>query len=53
VVKTWGWFAALFGVTVAVWHGRAWWKVRTNRTIKVDAVSEHWIAQQRGRNSPT
>jgi hypothetical protein len=38
------------GVAIAVWGGRAWWKVRTNRAIKVDAVSDHWIAQQRARN---
>jgi len=50
VVKTWGWVATVVGVAVAVWHGRAWWKVRTNREIKVDAVSQHWIAQQRGRS---
>ena len=48
MTKTWGWFAALFGI-VAVWRGRAWVKERANRRIKVDAVSEHWIAQQRGR----
>ena len=53
MVKTWGWLAALFCVTVAVWRGRASRKVRTNRAIKVDAVSEHWIAQQRGRNPLT
>jgi hypothetical protein len=52
VVKTWGWVATVVGVAVAVWRGRVWWKVRTNRAIKVDAVSEHWIAQQRARNSP-
>jgi hypothetical protein len=53
VVKTWGWYATVVGVAVAVWRGRAWWKVRTNRRIKVDAVSEHWIAQQRGRTPVT
>jgi len=53
VVKTWGWYAAVAGVAVAVWRGCAWWKVRANRRIKVDAVSEHWIAQQRGRTPLT
>jgi hypothetical protein len=53
VTKTSGWFAALFGVAVAVWRGRVWWKARANRAIKVDAVSAHWIAQQRGRDPLT
>jgi hypothetical protein len=42
--------ATVVGVAVAVWSGRAWWKVHTNRTIKVDAMSDRWIAQQRARN---
>jgi hypothetical protein len=49
VVKTWGWLATAVGV-IAVWRGRAWWKARMKRAIKVDAVSDHWIAQQRARN---
>lgn len=51
--KTWEWFAALFVVAVVGWRGQAWWRARTKRAIKVDAVSAHWVAQQRGRNSST
>ena len=53
MVTTWGWFATVVGVAVAMWRGRAWWRVRENRAIKVEGVSAHWIAQQRGRNSAT
>ena len=51
--KTYGWFAAFFGVAVAVWRGRMWRRARTNRAIKVDGVSAHWIAQHRGRSPLT
>jgi len=53
VTKLGGLFAALFGVAIAVWCARVWWRARTNRTIEVDAVSAHWLARQRGRNPTT
>jgi hypothetical protein len=45
----WVWVAVAGGVGVGVWIGRRMWRNR-NPEITVDAVSESWIAQQRGRD---
>jgi hypothetical protein len=48
----WVWVAVAGGVGVGVWIGRRMWRNRHQR-ITVDAVSESWIAQQRGQGEPT
>jgi hypothetical protein len=45
----WLWVAVGGGVAVAVWVGRRM-RRRPKDRFSVDAVSESWIAQQRGRD---
>jgi hypothetical protein len=42
------WFAAILGAAFVGWRGRVWLKARAKRSINAGAVSEQWVAQQRG-----
>jgi len=50
--SVWVWVAVVVGVGVAEWIARRMWRP-SNRRISVDAVSEGWLAHQRGQDDLT